>query len=80
MPNDLSDNRQSDTEALLRPSTFVSEESFASDRRHRRSETVSKENNSSTGKRHLNLGVRFFLYLRYINSDSKNMFDLIAAK
>ncbi|XP_065210575.1 protein naked cuticle homolog 1 isoform X2 [Planococcus citri] len=57
MPNDLTDGRLSDTELLLRPSAFVSQESFREQHRQR-SPSPSKENvdqNCTSGKRHLNL-------------------------
>lgn len=64
MPNDLTDGRLSDTELLLRPSAFVSQESFREQPPIQRPASPplkeNKENirqNGTTGKRHLNLEV-----------------------
>ncbi len=61
MPNDLGDNRLSDTEVLLRQSNFTSEESFPPHLNPQGSTvTLSKENikpSEDAGKQSLNLGV-----------------------
>ncbi|KAK7578052.1 hypothetical protein V9T40_010257 [Parthenolecanium corni] len=57
VPNDLRDSRLSDTEVLIKPSAFTSEESFTSDPRKRRSSSPTKENIRSecvSEKRRLN--------------------------